>query len=79
MRYGVPVLASAIASISEILDNAALYFAPFSVEEIMNRILQITDDDTYMKYSNRSKERYNIVKKRQDNDLDEIINFIVKE
>lgn len=79
MRYGVPVLASAIASISEILDNAALYFAPFSVEEIMNRILQITDDDTYMKYSNRSKERYNIVKKRQDNDLDELINFIVKE
>lgn len=44
MRNAVPVLASAIASIPEVCSNAAIYFNPFSVQEIKNRIHQICNN-----------------------------------
>lgn len=78
MRYGVPVIASAIASIPEILDNAALYFAPFSVEELQNRIMQMTENQVHSDYSKRSIERFKIIKKKQDEDLDSLIKYIIQ-
>ncbi|WP_075603541.1 glycosyltransferase [Saccharicrinis aurantiacus] len=44
MKYEVPVLASAISSVPEVCKQAALYFNPFSISEISNRILQIVND-----------------------------------
>lgn len=44
MSYGVPVIASAITSIPEVCSNSVLYFNPFSIDEIKNRILQINDN-----------------------------------
>ncbi|WP_419213229.1 glycosyltransferase [Maribacter sp. X9] len=44
MKYKTPVLASAISAIPEICGNAVLYFNPFSIYEIRNRILQINED-----------------------------------
>jgi len=44
MKYGVPVLASAISSVPEVCSNAALYFNPFSISEIKNRILNLYND-----------------------------------
>ncbi len=76
MHYGTPVLASAISSISEVCQGAAIYFNPFAVDEIMNRILQITDLETHSKYSKLAFEQFKIIKKRQDEDLDKLIDYI---
>lgn len=78
MKYGVPVIASPFTSISEICGNAALYFNPYSIEEIMNRMLVIMNPEIYEDYSLRSYKRYNEVRAKQEHDLDELINIISK-
>lgn len=42
MKYGTPVIASAIASIPEVCQNAVCYFNPYSIKELQNRILQVS-------------------------------------
>ena len=76
MSYGVPVLASPFSSITEICGNAALYFNPFSVEEIMNRIIMITNLTKHDRLSDLAKKRYQIVYDKQNKDLDLLIDYI---
>lgn len=76
MRYRIPVLASPFTSIPEICQGAALYFNPFSIEEIMNRILYITDDRVYQEFSNLSVEQYAKITAKQLKDLDEFIEYL---
>ena len=78
MSFGVPVIASSFSSISEICQNAALYLNPYSIEEIMNRIIKISNADVHEDYSERAKRRYAEVYKRQEDDLDGLIDFIYK-
>ena len=78
MRYGVPVAASGTSSIPEICQNAAIYFDPYNVSEIKNRILQLLDNDIYTEYSARAVERYKVVSERQKQDLEKIVNFILE-
>ena len=47
MKYGVPILSSAITATTEILGDAPLYFNPFSIEEIKARIYQLEDEEEY--------------------------------
>jgi glycosyltransferase involved in cell wall biosynthesis len=77
MRYGVPVIASPFSSISDVLEGSALYFNPFSVEEIMSRMLLILDKERHRDYAQRGLERYAFIKHRQDADLDAIIDYII--
>ena len=76
MRYKVPVLASPISSVAQVLDTGAMYFNPFSVEEIMNRMMMILRDDYYNEFSERGYRQYLKVKERQDRDLDQLIDYI---
>lgn len=77
MRYGIPVLASPFSSIPEVCQGAAIYFNPFSVEEIMNRILLISrDKECYLDMSNRSRLQYERITKKQTKDLDRLVNWI---
>ena len=76
MCYGKPVLASPFTSITEVLGDAALYFNPFSVEEIMNRILQISQNEIYKEYALKSRDRFCLIKKKQDIDLEELVKYI---
>ncbi|MDR1760179.1 MAG: glycosyltransferase [Fibrobacter sp.] len=77
MRYGVPVAASGTTSIPEICGNAALYFDPYSVSEIKNRIIQLLDSKIYKDYSERAKHRYGEVRERQKEDLEKAVDFIL--
>jgi len=79
MMYGVPVAASGTSSIPEICQNGAIYFDPYNVSEIKNRIIQLLDKDIYGEYSARAVERYKIVSERQKLDLEKIVDFILKE
>ncbi len=76
MRFKKPVLASPFTSITEVCDNAAIYFNPFSIEEIEARILQIQNNEDYSVYSERALKQYEKVKKIQVRDLDRLIDYI---
>lgn len=76
MHYGVPVLASPFTSIPEVCEGAALYFNPFSVEEISARILAISNEVIHEEYSNRSKLQYSKITAKQKKDLDALIDYI---
>ena len=76
MHYGVPVLASPFTSISEICGDAALYFNPFSIEEIMARILTIVEPEMYSQYSEKSSTRYRLITQKQKRDLDSLIDYM---
>lgn len=76
MHYGVPCVVSPFTSISEVCGGAALYANPYSIEEIMARILMLQDPDRYQEISNLSKERYVKITQKQKSDLDGVIDFI---
>lgn len=78
MRYGVPVAASGTTSIPEICGEAALYFDPYSVSEIKNRMLQLLDGKIYKTYAERALVRYVKVRERQQKDLEHAVEFILK-
>ena len=77
MRYGVPVLASSFSSISEVCEGAALYFNPFSIEEIMTRILYLVKNpNEYDKISRLCLLQYDSITAKQKGDLDKLIKWI---
>jgi len=58
MAAGTPVVTSNAASIPEVCGDAALYFDPFNVDEMADKILQMIGDETMkMKYIKRGKKR----------------------
>lgn len=78
MRYGVPVIASPLSSMAEVCGGAALYFNPFSVEEIMNRMLMMMDTEVHREYSVKSAKQHQNIIARQQKDLDGLIDYILK-
>lgn len=72
MKYGVPVIASGVASIPEVCGDAILYVNPYSCDEIAIRILQLEDIDLYKKKQMQSIERFRYIEKKQKEDLDEL-------
>lgn len=77
MKYGTPVISSAITATTEILGDAPLYFNPFSIAEIKARIYQMLDKNEQKYRSEKSLERYKIVSKKQNEDLEKIIEMIL--
>ena len=78
MRYGVPVAASGTTSIPEVCGDAVLYFDPYSVSEIKNRLIQLLDTEIYDEYATRAPNRYAEVHERQVADLEKAVDFILK-
>jgi len=77
MNYGVPVLASAISSVPEICTNAALYFNPFSISEIKNRILYLYNDiDLRKKLIKNGYDRVSELKLKQNHMIDEMFKIL---
>lgn len=77
MHFGTPVAASAVCSIPEVCGDAALYFNPFDIPEIANRILQLTDKETNQRLSEASLKRYDMIKGRQDSDLKSLAELLM--
>lgn len=77
MRFGVPVAASGVCSIPEICGDAVLYFNPMDVNEISNRILQLTDNGIRSRLHVAGIERYQSVTKRQNEDLESFAKYIM--
>lgn len=78
MKYGIPVIASGTSSIPEICGDAAIYFDPYSIFEIKNRILQLSNDTIYREYSKKGLERFNIISKIQEKDLERLTKIILE-
>lgn len=78
MKYGKPVISSPFSSISEICGDSVLYFNPFDIMEIYNRILMLLNKDIYNSLSTKSIERYKIISTKQAQDLDKLIDFVFK-
>lgn len=77
MRFGVPVAASGTTSIPEVCGDAALYFDPYSVSEIKNRLVQLLESGIYEDYARRAGDRYAVVSMRQKEDLEKAVDFIL--
>ena len=77
MKYGTPVIASAISSIPEICQNAVAYFNPYSKNELQNRVLHISTNNNYY---NGLKEkgfiRIDNLKKMQKEMLESLIDLV---
>lgn len=79
MKYGIPVACSAIASVTEICGDAAIYFNPFSTDEIKNRLLMLLSEKTvYDEYSKRSIKRYREISSQQDKMLDQFCKLLLR-
>lgn len=77
MKYGIPVIASSFASISEICGDAPLYVNPYSIDEICMRILELEDDTIYKNKKLKSERQYQLVKSKQEQDLDNLVEYII--
>lgn len=79
MRFGVPVVASPITSISEVCGDAALYFNPFDYKELKGRLLRMMlDGNLRDEYSAKSLKRFAVVEKKQRIDLQKLADFIIE-
>ncbi len=79
MKHGAPVAASGTSSIPEVCGDAALYFDPYSVSEIRNRLFQLLDADIHADYSARGLKRYEYISAKQKRDLTSLVEFIIEE
>lgn len=77
MHFKVPVIASGTSSIPEVCGNAALYFDPYSVSEIRNRILQVMNSEIYADLQEKSLLQYENISKKQKNDLQKLAEYLV--
>lgn len=78
MKYGVPVAASGTSSIPEICGDAALYFDPYSISEIKNRIIQLCNTELYNNWVEKAKTQYNKVSMMQKKDLDSMAEYLLE-
>lgn len=77
MQYGVAVAASGTSSIPEVCGDAVLYFDPYSISEIKNRIIQLLDTDIYNQLTEKSKKRYEVISAKQKRDLTLLAEYII--
>jgi glycosyltransferase involved in cell wall biosynthesis len=78
MKYGTPVLCSGTTSLHEVCGDAALYFDPYSIREMKGRFLRYCKDAALRRtLSDRGAERYQQMKARQDEMLEELCDLIL--
>jgi glycosyltransferase involved in cell wall biosynthesis len=78
MKYGTPVICSAITSTTEVCGDAVLYFNPFSVDEMKSRILLLLfEGGIWERYAQLGMERSRLVAAKQDSMSNELCRLIL--
>ena len=62
----------------EVCGNAAIYFDPYSIYEIKNRILQLSDKEIYNECSKNGLERFAYISEIQKKDLQRLSQIILQ-
>lgn len=79
MRYGTPVICSAVTSLTEVCGDAAMYVDPREPAEIRNRILMLLlDPNVWRDYAGRGLRRSEHMAEQQDKMLKELCGLILK-
>lgn len=79
MKYGTPVIASAITSVTEICSDGVIYCSPTSIDEIISRIFWVISSiDTYNKYSQKGIKVCKKINLKQDQMLDQLVNELIQ-
>lgn len=78
MKYGIPVLASNLTAIPEVCGNAAIYFNPYSISELRNKILSVIRNNSLRDtYGIKGILHYKVMKKKALNDMNKYIDFVI--
>jgi hypothetical protein len=77
MKYGTICACSANSAITEVYGDSVLYFNPHDEIEMSIRILQSFDENIRREKHEKLSVRYQIVRKKQDQDLDLLIQNII--
>ena len=78
MHYGKPVLCSYTTSMPRIYGDAPIYFSPI-YESGIYEALSTLDDKNYEIYALKSRQQYEVISKRQQNDLKILIKKVLNE
>lgn len=76
MKYGVPIIASPLASIPEVCGDSVLYANPYSVDEIAMRIIQIENAEEHKQYSSKAHIRQKHIANVQAEHLEQLVSII---
>ena len=76
MWHKIPVIASNFTSIPEVCGDAVLYANPFSIKEIKTQIRQLQDEEIRKSLIEKGNQQYQIIKERQEIDLNNLIALI---
>ena len=79
MQFATPVICSAITSTTEICGDSVLYFNPYSIDEIKNRILMMENPKIREFYVKKGIERYKFIAAEQRQALDDVTEFIISQ
>jgi glycosyltransferase involved in cell wall biosynthesis len=78
MRFGVPVLASGVASIPEVCGDVALYFNPYDLAEIATRLATIiAEKGLRERLSAQGPARYQAFRSLREEQLDGFIAYLI--
>lgn len=76
MSFGKPVSSSNVTSMPEILGDAPIYFSPFYESDIF-RALNVLNSVNYEDYVKKAQKRYAIISRKQELDLEKLIQTII--
>lgn len=77
MKYGTYVAVSAISSVPEVCGDAVLYFNPYDINEISNRVLESFDEKFMNSKKELMKKQYDYISNKQHESLNKIVELIL--
>lgn len=77
MKYRTPVISSCISSIYEVCKDSVLYFNPYSIDELKNRILMLYHDENIREQlAQKGYDNFTHIKQKQAIDLSNMVKVI---